>query len=226
MGKVKLRQFADIKIFENVVEPELKEILNKDYSLKSKWATEFFKNENPLILELGCGKGEYTIALAESNRDSNYLGIDIKGARIWKGAKTAIDKNLINAGFLRTRIEFIESFFSENEVSEIWITFPDPQLKDKRTKKRLTSIGFLAKYQKFLKQDGIIHLKTDSKELYDFTMEELIKIKAIIHFSTDDLYALNDIDPILETKTYYEQQFLLVKKKINYLKFTLPLDIL
>ena len=222
MPKYKLRRFAENKTFENVVEPALEEVLNADYRLKGLWKSEFFKNSNPLILELGCGRGEYTIALADRDKNTNFIGIDIKGARIWRGAKTAIEKDYKNAGFLRTRIEFIESFFGKDEVCEIWITFPDPQLKSKRTKKRLTSPAFLSKYQKFITPNGIIHLKTDSKELYDYTMEVLMEIKATIHFNSEDIYSLPDLDSILEVKTYYENQFLLEDKKITYIKFSLP----
>ena len=143
MGKDKLKRFAENLTFSCMVQPEFEEIFHKDHALKGRWHKDFFKNDNPIILELGCGKGEYTIALAERNPNANYIGVDIKGARMWRGAKTATENGMTNVGFLRTRIEFINSFFAEGEVAEIWITFPDPQLKTRRAKKRLTSPIFL-----------------------------------------------------------------------------------
>ena len=169
MGKDKLRKFAENLTFKCMVQPEFDDIFHKDHPLKGKWHSDFFHNDNPIILELGCGRGEYTVALAERNPDKNYIGIDIKGARMWRGAKTATERGMSNVGFVRTRIEFIRSFFAEGEIAEIWITFPDPQLKSRRAKKRLTSPLFLADYKRMLEETGVINLKTDSKHLFNYT---------------------------------------------------------
>ena len=162
MGKDKLRRFRENLTFECFVQPEFDEVFHRDHPLKGNWNRDFFRNDNPIVLELGCGKGEYTVALAQRDPQRNYIGIDIKGARMWRGAKTATDRRMHNVGFLRTRIEFIDALFAENEVSEIWITFPDPQLKTRRAKKRLTSPLYLACYARLLRPDGLINLKTDS----------------------------------------------------------------
>ena len=169
MAKNKLRKFAEVATFTNVIQPDIKEVFRKDYPIRGNWHSQFFKNTNPIVLELGCGKGEYTTGLAARFPDKNFIGIDIKGARIWKGASEALEKGLANAGFLRTRIEHISSCFGPDEVSEIWITFPDPQEKRDRSTKRLTSSLFLPVYKKFLKPSGIIHLKTDNEILYKYT---------------------------------------------------------
>ena len=160
-----------MKTFDNVFQPSFKQVFQKDFKLKGQWASRYFRNENPIILELGCGKGEYTIGLAERFPDINFIGIDIKGARIWTGAKKAYLEKIPNVAFIRTRIEFINSFFSPAEVDEIWLTFPDPQLKKRRNKKRLTSARFLNLYRGFLKDRGIIQLKTDNPILYEYTLE-------------------------------------------------------
>ena len=160
MGKDKLRRFRENLTFECFVQPEFDEVFHRDHPLKGNWNRDFFRNDNPIVLELGCGKGEYTVALAQRDPQRNYIGIDIKGARMWRGAKTATDRRMHNVGFLRTRIEFIDALFAENEVSEIWITFPDPQLKTRRAKKRLTSPLYLACYARLLRPDGWINLKT------------------------------------------------------------------
>ena len=172
MGKDKLRRFRENLTFECFVQPEFDEVFHRDHPLKGNWNRDFFRNDNPIVLELGCGKGEYTVALAQRDPQRNYIGIDIKGARMWRGAKTATDRRMHNVGFLRTRIEFIDALFAENEVSEIWITFPDPQLKTRRAKKRLTSPLYLACYARLLRPDGWINLKTDSKHLYAYTAYE------------------------------------------------------
>ena len=166
MGKDKLRRFRENLTFECFVQPEFDEVFHRDHPLKGNWNRDFFRNDNPIVLELGCGKGEYTVALAQRDPQRNYIGIDIKGARMWRGAKTATDRRMHNVGFLRTRIEFIDALFAENEVSEIWITFPDPQLKTRRAKKRLTSPLYLACYARLLRPDGWINLKTDSDHLH------------------------------------------------------------
>ena len=171
MGKDKLRKFRENLTFDCFIQPEFDEVFRCDHPLKGHWRSDFFHNDNPIVLELGCGKGEYTVALAERNPSRNFIGIDIKGARMWRGAKTATDRKMPNVGFLRTRIEFINGLFAEGEVDEIWITFPDPQLKSRRAKKRLTSPLFLGYYAHILSPGGWINLKTDSKHLFGYTNE-------------------------------------------------------
>ncbi len=224
MGKGKLRKWAEMKSFQNVVEPELKEVLEKDFELKGKWAESFFKNQKSVSLELGCGKGEYTLGLADFYPDRNFLGLDIKGSRIWRGAKTAINNDFTNVGFLRTRIELISSFFAGDEIEEIWITFPDPQLKKGRGSKRLTSSGFLNSYRTFLKPEGLVHLKTDSQELFEYTKALLIENNMEVIWATNDLYKEALPEKILSLKTYYEMKFLEEGKKITYLSFKLPVN--
>lgn len=207
--------------FNHVVQAEFSEVFEKDYKLKGNWNKDFFNNNNPIVLELGCGKGEYTVGLARQNPQMNFIGIDIKGARMWRGAKTALDEGMKNVGFVRTRIDLINSFFAQAEISEVWITFPDPQ--PKKHYKRLTSTRFLGYYQKFLKNNGIIHLKTDSKELHDYTkaLVELNKLETEV--CTDNLYDSNFVDQTLSIKTFYEQQFLQKGKPITYIKFKLDI---
>ena len=207
--------------FSHVVQAEFSEVFEKDYKLKGNWNKDFFNNNNPIVLELGCGKGEYTVGLARQNPQMNFIGIDIKGARMWRGAKTALDEGMKNVGFVRTRIDLINSFFAQAEISEVWITFPDPQ--PKKHYKRLTSTRFLGYYQKFLKNNGIIHLKTDSKELHDYTkaLVELNKLETEV--CTDNLYDSNLVDQTLSIKTFYEQQFLQRGKPITYIKFKLDI---
>lgn len=220
MAKRKLARFAEMESFQNVLQPDFTEVFRKDHAIKGKWRELFFKNSNPLVIELGCGKGEYTVGLAKKYSEKNFIGIDIKGARIWRGAKTALDENIKNAGFLRTRIEFIDSFFQKNEVDEIWLTFPDPQ--PKKSKKRLSSGRFLNIYRNFIKHEGIVHLKTDNKELYQYTLSLARSNNLKIEAQTDDLYANTMCDEILGIRTFYEKQFLEKGLKIHYLKFRLP----
>lgn len=165
-SKNKLKRFKENETFSNVIQPTRDEVVSGNFSFKGKWNQEFFKNNNPLVLELGCGKGEYSVGLAQKYPNKNFIGIDIKGARFWRGAKTAIEENIQNVAFLRSQIELIEFLFAEKEVDEIWITFPDPQIKYKRTKHRLTNSEFLQRYKKILKKDGCIHLKTDSEFMH------------------------------------------------------------
>ncbi len=221
MGKDKLRRFAENETFACMIQPEFDSIFHKDHPLKGHWREEFFHNDNPIVLELGCGKGEYTIALAERNPDVNYIGIDIKGARMWRGAKTATENEMTNVAFIRTRIEFINSFFAEGEVSEIWITFPDPQLKTRRAKKRLTSPIFLEYYAKFLKQDGWINLKTDSQHLYGYTNAVVEHFGLECEASNSDIYGTGFADEKLSVKTAYEQMFLQRGLPITYTRFSL-----
>lgn len=217
-----MQRFAEMATFSNVIQPSLDEITNKDYPLKGKWSEQFFKNNKPIVLELGCGKGEYTLGLSKMYPDKNFLGIDIKGARIWAGAKEALRDSLTNVGFLRTRIEHINSFFDTNEVSEIWITFPDPQEKRIRSKKRLTSSRFLPNYRKFLKPGGIIHLKTDNSILYKYTHNLAVLNNFNILLDTDNLYNSGQTDEILSIRTFYESQYLAQGVPIKYIRFTIP----
>jgi len=214
MGKDKLRRFAEITAFENVIELEDGKVL------KGQWAAHHFKNNNPLILELGCGKGEYTVNLARLYPEINFIGIDYKGNRIWRGAKTAIEENISNVAFLRIQIENLLDYFSENEVAEIWITFPDPQPQISREKKRLTSGRFLNMYRIILHKGGPVHLKTDSDLLYIFTLGKIKELGLNTHITTDDLYKSQFADDILSIKTYYEKKYLANDKNINYLKFS------
>jgi tRNA (guanine-N7-)-methyltransferase len=221
VGKNKVAQWAEMKSFKNVIEPTLEEVFSKDHQLKGYWNKAFFKNNQPIILELGCGKGEYTVGLAERFPLNNYIGLDIKGARMWRGSKTAHEKGIMNAGFLRTRIEFIKSFFSKDEVEEIWITFPDPHPKRRDAGKRLTSPAFLNSYRPFLKNNGIVHLKTDNEDLYNYTLG-IIKLNDLeIVVSTNDLYAGDINNDILSIRTHYEKIFLKQGIRICYLSFRL-----
>ncbi len=229
MGKDKLRKFAENLTFENLVQPEFDEIFRRDHALKGRWGEDFFgrrapdRAEKPIVLELGCGKGEYTVGLGAADPERNFIGIDIKGARMWRGAKTATGMGLANVGFLRTRIEFIGSFFGPDEVSEIWITFPDPQLKKGREKKRLTSPVFLAYYAQFLAPGGTIHLKTDSRELHEYTKRVIEANGLPCEVASADIYGegLDAIHPTLSIKTTYERRFLDEGKPITYLRFGL-----
>ncbi len=221
MGKDKLKKWAEIKKFDFVIQPVVEDVFNKDHLLKGKWAEKFFKNNYPIVLELGCGKGEYTINLAKKYNNKNFIGIDIKGARIWKGAREVEEMGLKNVCFIRTRIELINSFFSEDEISEIWITFPDPQSKRKREKKRLTNPWFLNSYKDFLIPEGIIHLKTDNFSLFEYTLDIVRQNNLELLYSTPDLYNTEVTDENLFFKTFYEQQFIEEGKKITCLSFRL-----
>lgn len=211
-----------MKGFNHVIEPSVDEVFNRDFRLKGKWHSKWFRNDRPIVLELGCGKGEYTVGLAEKYPEKNFIGIDIKGARMWKGARESYLKSLPNAAFLRTRIEFIRSFFAPGEVEEIWLTFPDPQPKKKREKKRLSGPVFLNLYRSFLRNNGIVHLKTDSRELYDYTLSVVAANNLEILKSLTDLYNELPGDPLLSIKTYYEEMFLKQGIPITYLAFRLP----
>jgi len=220
VGKNKLARWIELGSYDNVIQPEISEISGKDHPIKGNWQNELFKNDNPLVLELGCGKGEYTLGLANRFPDNNFIGIDIKGARLWRGAKTANEQKLPNVAFLRTRIEFINSFFCENEVDEIWITFPDPHPGGRNSNKRLTSPRFLNSYRLFLKDKGLIHLKTDNTELYNFTKTVVNSNDLQTVISTNDLYS-DKIDNILSIRTHYEKIFLDAGLQINFISFRL-----
>lgn len=221
MGKDKLRRFAENLTFACFVQPEFETVFRNDHPLKGRWNSDFFRNDRPIVLELGCGKGEYTVALAERNPDKNFIGIDIKGARMWRGAKTVTERGMANAGFLRTRIEFIESFFAPGEIAEIWITFPDPQLKTRRAKKRLTGPLFLEHYARMLAPDGQIHLKTDSKHLYRYTQAVIDHYGLKRLAAVDDIYGTGYADERLSVKTAYETLFLERGLPITYTQFAL-----
>lgn len=219
-SKNKLKRFKENETFSNVIQPTREEITNKEFHLKGKWAKEFFKNDLPIVLELGCGKGEYSVGLAKMYPEKNFLGIDIKGARFWRGAKTAVEEEMNNVGFLRTQIELIDLIFAENEVDEIWITFPDPQIKYKRTKHRLTNTEFLQKYKRILKPDGVVNLKTDSEFMHGYTLGLLHGEGHEILHANHDVYK-NEYSPeeVIGIQTFYENQYLEENKKITYIKF-------
>ena len=219
MGKNKLAKFSEMERFENVIQVPFKKLQQENFYLKEKWATQFFENGNPIILELGCGKGEYTIELAEKNPGKNFIGVDIKGARMYIGAKQALDKNLKNVAFLRTNIEIINRFFGAEEISEIWLTFPDPQMK--KTKKRLTSTFFLNLYKQFLKTDGIVHLKTDSNFQFTYTSALVHLNRFEIQAESNNLYESEILDETLQIKTFYEKQWLSRGINIKYIAFKL-----
>jgi len=222
MGKDKLVRFEEMSGFTNVFQPSFDEVFNKDFYLKGKWNEQVFKNNNPIVLELGCGKGEYSVGLAQLYPEKNFIGIDIKGARMWRGAKIAIENKLNNVIFIRTIIQHINSFFAADEISEIWITFPDPQLKRKKlVKKRLTSSLFLSSYKNILKQEGIVHLKTDNTTLYNYTLRVIEHNGFTILVKTDNLYNSDYYDKILSIKTFYETQFTELGENIKYIQFKL-----
>ena len=217
-SKNKLKRFQENETFANVIQPTRDEVVNQ-FALKGKWNTHF-KNDNPIVLELGCGKGEYTVALAQKYPNKNFIGIDIKGARFWRGAKTALEENLTNVVFLRTQIELIDFLFDTNEVDEIWITFPDPQIKYKRTKHRLTNIHFLDRYKKILDGDGLVHLKTDSEFLHGYTLGLFQGLDKEIVYSNNDVYRQSGSPAVVtEVQTFYESQYLEMGKPITYLSF-------
>ena len=223
MAKKKLFRFEDMKDMACVLQPDLQTCLNDDFELKGKWRSDFFKNDNPIILELGCGKGEYAVQLGKKYPDKNYIGVDIKGARIWFGATEVIENNMENVGFIRTRIDFIDKFFTENEVDEIWLTFSDPQ--PNKARKRLSSDVFIEKYRKFLKPGGLIHMKTDSDLLFEYTEEQIGEQNYECLELTWDLYGElpENIDPvtrdIFHIKTHYEKLFTSRGSVIKYCKF-------
>jgi tRNA (guanine-N7-)-methyltransferase len=246
VGKNKLARWAELGTYDNVIQPETGDDSWKDHRIKGNWRKDIFRNDNPIILELGCGKGEYTIGLSILFPGCNFIGIDIKGARMWRGARTSSEKQLKNTAFLRTRIEFINSFFASDEVDEIWITFPDPHPGKKNSNKRLTCPWFLNTYRNFLKDNGILHLKTDNTELYNYTAKLAADNGLEILSSTNDMSMINQhelivsdkinsspgnpvnqnqtIAGILSIKTHYETKFLEQGKTINYLAFRLEKD--
>ena len=221
-SKNKLKRFKENETFSNLFQPSREELLAGQFPLKGQWNQAYFKNDQPIVLELGCGKGEYTLGLSERFPEKNFIGIDIKGARIWRGAKTALQENRNNVAFVRMQIELIEKAFAPGEVSEIWITFPDPQIKFKRTKHRLTNPEFLQRYKNILNDKGVIHLKTDSEFLHGYTIGLLQGSGHEILYAHHDIY-INTYAPeeVVNIQTFYEKQFLEQGKAITYLKFRL-----
>lgn len=217
-SKNKLKRFQENETFPNVIQPSREEVVG-GFPLKAKWDTHF-KNNNPIVLELGCGKGEYTVGLAKRFPNKNFIGIDIKGARFWKGAKIAMDENLPNVTFIRTQIELVDYIFGEHEVSEIWITFPDPQIKYKRTKHRMTNQEFLKRYRQVLKPDGTVNLKTDSEFMHGYTLGLLHGLGLEVIYANHDVYK-NEGSPqeVLEIQTFYENQYLEKGKPITFIRF-------
>lgn len=223
MGKNKHKRFTENASFTCLVQPEFEEVFNREHPLKGNWHKEFFGNDNPIVLELGCGRGEYTVDLARRNPNINYIGVDIKGARMWRGAKSATEEGLKNVGFLRTRIEFITSMFAEGEVDGIWVTFADPQLKKRRADKRLTSHMFLNMYATFMNENGVVNLKTDSRHLHLYTRAVVKDNELEVLFCSEDVYSEKESIPeeVTTIQTTYEKRFLAEGKPITFLSFSL-----
>ncbi len=219
-SKNKLKRFGENESFENVFQPAREEIISGNFGMKGNWNEKFFKNSNPIVLELGCGKGEYSVGLATKFSNKNFIGIDLKGARFWRGAKTAIETGLSNVGFIRMQIELIDKVFAENEVDEIWITFPDPQIKYKRTKHRMTNSEFLLLYKKILKPHGIMNLKTDSEFMHGYTLGLLHGEGHQVIYANHNIY-VNEGAPeeVTDIQTFYENQYLAVNKAITFIRF-------
>ena len=219
-SKNKLKRFIENESFDNVIQPSRDDLTKFNFVFRGKWKKKVFKNSNPIVLELGCGKGEYTVNLAKLNPNKNYIGIDIKGARFWRGAKTATEEKLENVFFLRTQIELLDFIFEKNEIDEIWLTFPDPQIKFQRRKHRLTNTKFLSIYKNILNDSGIIHLKTDSEFLHGYTLGKLEEMSINPIVSNHDIYK-NSNAPVeaIQIQTHYEKIYLNEGKKITYLNF-------
>jgi tRNA (guanine-N7-)-methyltransferase len=219
-SKNKLKRFKENDTFSNVFQPTREEVVTDQFLLKGKWNQDYFKNNNPIVLELGCGKGEYSVGLADKFPDKNFIGIDLKGARFWRGAKTAVETGLTNVAFIRTQIELINHVFNENEVDEIWITFPDPQIKYKRTKHRMTNSQFLKLYRKVLKPEGVVNLKTDSEFMHGYTLGLLHGEGHEVIYSNHNVY-VNEGSPeeVTGLQTFYEKQYLEINKAITYIRF-------
>ncbi|WCO01379.1 tRNA (guanosine(46)-N7)-methyltransferase TrmB [Psychroserpens ponticola] len=219
-SKNKLKRFNENATFANVIQPSRDELVTNNFEYKGHWTSKFFKNSNPLVLELGCGKGEYSVALAKKYPEKNFIGIDIKGARFWRGAKTAIEEEIPNVGFIRTQIELVDFAFGENEVDEIWITFPDPQIKYKRTKHRMTNAQFLKRYKTILKSDGIVNLKTDSEFMHGYTLGLLHGEGHEVLYANHDVYKQEGSpEDVTSIQTFYESQYLEHNKPITYIRF-------
>jgi tRNA (guanine-N7-)-methyltransferase len=219
--KKKLQRFAENDTFEHLFQYNYEQLQKTGFPLKGKWREQFFNNNNPIVLELGCGKGEYTIGLAKARTASNHIGMDIKGARMWRGLRDTIESKLTNVAFIRSKIELVEFFFGPDEVDEIWITFPDPQPQQSRIRKRLSSPRFLDNYRKFLKPAGVVHLKTDSDLLYQYTCEVIAAQNLPVYYNTSDLYAEKEALEVKQIQTFYEKIWLEQGLKIKYLRFGL-----
>lgn len=219
-SKNKLKRFKENETFTNVFQPTREEVVSNSFPLLGKWNADFFKNDNPIIIELGCGKGEYSVGLAERYPDKNFVGIDIKGARFWRGAKTAAEDGMHNVAFVRTQIELINHIFADGEVSEIWITFPDPQIKYKRTKHRMTNSEFLKLYKRILKSEGVVNLKTDSEFMHGYTLGLLHGEGHEVLYANHNVYK-NEGAPteVTQIQTFYEKQYLEINKSITYIRF-------
>jgi tRNA (guanine-N7-)-methyltransferase len=219
-SKNKLKRFKENETFSNVFQPMREELVDSQYEFKGEWNASVFKNDNPLILELGCGRGEYTVELAKKFPNKNFIGIDIKGARFWRGAKTAIEDHIPNVAFIRTQIELVDFVFAENEVDEIWITFPDPQIKYKRTKHRMTNSQFLKRYKTILKPEGIVNLKTDSEFMHGYTLGLLQGEGHEVLYANHNVYKQEGSpEEVTSIQTYYESQYLEQNKPITYIRF-------
>ncbi|MEC8724566.1 MAG: tRNA (guanosine(46)-N7)-methyltransferase TrmB [Bacteroidota bacterium] len=219
-SKNKLKRFKENETFDHVFQPKRETLVENKFIFKGQWRQKFFKNKNPLVLELGCGKGEYTVGLAEKYPNKNYIGIDVKGARFWRGAKTAKENQLSNVAFVRAQIELIGFLFEANEVDEIWITFPDPQIKYKRGKHRLTNPDFLKRYKHILNQTGVVHLKTDSEYMHGYTLGLLQGLGHEIQYANHNVYQQEGSpDEVTEIQTFYEKTYLEKGKAITYLRF-------
>ncbi|MCB4798517.1 tRNA (guanosine(46)-N7)-methyltransferase TrmB [Neotamlana laminarinivorans] len=219
-SKNKLKRFRENETFNNVIQPTRDDLVKAEFSLKGNWSKNQFNNNNPIVLELGCGKGEYSVALAKKYPNKNFIGIDIKGARFWRGAKTAVEEGINNVAFLRTQIELIEYAFAENEVDEIWITFPDPQIKYKRTKHRMTNAEFLKRYKKVLKTDGVVNLKTDSEFMHGYTLGLLHGAGHEVLYANHNVYKQEGSpEDVTAIQTFYESQYLQLAKPITYIAF-------
>lgn len=219
-SKNKLKRFRENETFGNVFQPTREEVVEDNFPLKGKWNSEFFKNDHPIVLELGCGKGEYSVGLAERYPEKNFIGVDLKGARFWRGAKTAVESGMTNVAFVRTQIELIESCFASGEVSEIWITFPDPQIKYKRTKHRLTNTAFLQRYKNILNAEGVVNLKTDSEFMHGYTLGLLHGEGHEVIYANHDVYRQSGAPEVVTAiQTFYESQYLEKNKAITYIQF-------
>lgn len=220
MAKTKLKKFAELDTFSNVIQPNYQSI-SDNYPMRGQWSRAFFGNDNPVVLEIGCGKGEYTVSQALENPDKNFIGIDVKGERLWRGAKTSIEKGINNTAFIRMQAQKLNLFFAPNEVSEIWITFPDPQLQKPKTKKRLTAEKFLDIYKTILNEDGCVHLKTDNAFFFEFSVETIQKYGCPIKSKCTDIHGKpNEVDAVVtRIMTYYEEMYVKKGHPINYLKF-------
>lgn len=222
MAKKKIKRFKETKTFPNFIELSYHELM-EGFEYKGRWASDFFRNDNPIILELACGKGEYTVNLGRKYPERNFIGLDVKGARMWRGARTSNDEGLRNVAFLRTQIQLIEYYFDKDEVSEIWIVFPDPQPRSTKIKKRLTSPEFLDRYKNILKLGGIIHLKTDNAMLYEYTLEVIKQEGHNLIYKTEDLYNSGLQEDVVLVRTFYEMIWLEEGRCIRYIKFNLKI---